>query len=221
MNFSPLGFILFLVASTTHACKGPYCAVDECPPPPPCAAPPDGCFYEGPVLDDNGCLMGCGMLRCECPLFKCAAPPTGCFYGQAEINEFGCAMGCGKLICPLVCSKEAKACYDGSTTGRDPNNNCEFFPCPPPTCSNCPFGFFDGCNDCTCLSTAKGPICTTLACLVEGEPQCHPPPVGCTDDVLLCPDGVTYVGRNPNNNCKFDKCPERLCSGFLRKWYCP
>lgn len=30
---------------------------------------------------------------------------------------------------PRACTEEAKICPDGSTVGRDPNNNCEFSPC--------------------------------------------------------------------------------------------
>jgi hypothetical protein len=32
-------------------------------------------------------------------------------------------------------------------------------------------------------------------------------PVGCSADAKLCPDGVTYVGRDGNNNCEWQKCP--------------
>lgn len=32
-------------------------------------------------------------------------------------------------------------------------------------------------------------------------------PVGCSADAKLCPDGVTYVGRDGNNNCAWQKCP--------------
>jgi hypothetical protein len=31
---------------------------------------------------------------------------------------------------PRACTKDAKSCPDGSTVGRDGNNNCEFFKCP-------------------------------------------------------------------------------------------
>lgn len=32
-------------------------------------------------------------------------------------------------------------------------------------------------------------------------------PVACTMDAKLCPDGETYVGRDGNNNCEWQKCP--------------
>jgi len=37
-------------------------------------------------------------------------------------------VGCAKR--PIACTEEAKVCSDSSAVGRDPNNNCEFFPCP-------------------------------------------------------------------------------------------
>lgn len=33
---------------------------------------------------------------------------------------------------PIVCTADAKVCPDGSTVGRDADNNCEFKPCPSP-----------------------------------------------------------------------------------------
>jgi len=32
-------------------------------------------------------------------------------------------------------------------------------------------------------------------------------PVACTEEAKICPDGVTAVGRNSENNCEFDPCP--------------
>jgi hypothetical protein len=34
------------------------------------------------------------------------------------------------VVLPQACTKEAFICPDGSAVGRDPNNNCEFPPCP-------------------------------------------------------------------------------------------
>jgi hypothetical protein len=31
---------------------------------------------------------------------------------------------------PVMCTADAKICADGSGVGRDPNNGCQFFPCP-------------------------------------------------------------------------------------------
>ncbi|MCX6778578.1 MAG: DUF333 domain-containing protein [Candidatus Micrarchaeota archaeon] len=38
-------------------------------------------------------------------------------------------------------------------------------------------------------------------------------PVFCTMEAMLCPDGVTYVGRNSSLNCSFDPCPTGKRSG--------
>ena len=38
-------------------------------------------------------------------------------------------------------------------------------------------------------------------------------PVACTMDAKVCPDGVTYVGRDGSNNCEWQKCPsEGACT---------
>ena len=31
---------------------------------------------------------------------------------------------------PVACTQEVKGCADGSTVARDPQNNCEYRPCP-------------------------------------------------------------------------------------------
>lgn len=36
---------------------------------------------------------------------------------------------------------------------------------------------------------------------------CDTAPKACTMEAKLCPDGSS-VGRNPDNNCEFDPCPE-------------
>jgi hypothetical protein len=47
------------------------CGPEECgcPPEPVCPAPPAGCAYESPVIDNNKCVVGCGPLKCKpiCP----------------------------------------------------------------------------------------------------------------------------------------------------------
>ena len=58
---------------------------------------------------------------------------------------------------PIGCTEDAKQCPDGSVVVRDPNNNCEFFPCPettptpksiicPKDIKNCPDGTVVGRN---------------------------------------------------------------------------
>ena len=39
-------------------------------------------------------------------------------------------IGCQNDITPLGCTKEAKLCPDGSSVAPNPDNNCEFDPCP-------------------------------------------------------------------------------------------
>lgn len=34
-----------------------------------------------------------------------------------------------------------------------------------------------------------------------------PGQVACTMDAAVCPDG-SFVGRDPNRNCKFERCPD-------------
>jgi hypothetical protein len=38
-------------------------------------------------------------------------------------------VGCSQVE-PIACTADAKICPDGSGVGRDPENDCEFFPCP-------------------------------------------------------------------------------------------
>ena len=42
-------------------------------------------------------------------------------------------------------------------------------------------------------------------CGCPGNPQCIRV---CTEEARLCPDNVTVVGRNSENNCEFDPCPD-------------
>lgn len=56
-------------------------------------------------------------------------------------------------------------------------------------------------------------------------------PVACTMDAKLCPDGVTYVGRDGNNDCEWQACPgeEGACTAeqcgepsiAMPNWQCP
>ena len=88
-----------------------------------------------------------------------------------------------------ACTKDAKVCPDGSSVGRNPKNNCEFFECPKqtkPTDNNANNTFINGKN-------GKG----------KGKGQLQ---VMCTADVKECPDG-SFVGRDHSNNCKFKPCP--------------
>jgi hypothetical protein len=165
--------------------------------------PKSGCaFAPCPTLDCRLCPFGfsdgCNTCACRGASGRPLCTLRSC--GPGDLEEPRC------LPAPVVCTADVKTCYDGSATSRDPNNGCEFSPCPPPTCKNCPYGFDDGCNQCTCDSKTSKPVCTEKACLVQGEPMCYPKPRGCAKDLFTCPNG-DKVGRDPQNNCKFRKCP--------------
>jgi len=58
---------------------------------------------------------------------------TGLDTGSNSCNTCGCehgALSCTEIACQEVCTTDAKQCPDGSSVGRDSNNNCEFHPCP-------------------------------------------------------------------------------------------
>jgi hypothetical protein len=78
-----------------------------------CPAPPLRCGYTDLQRDDNGCLLSCGILRCEaqassaapasssapsCSFLACRAPPAGCKYAEPTY-ERGCMTNCGFIDC--------------------------------------------------------------------------------------------------------------------------
>ncbi len=46
------------------------------------------------------------------------------------MQAFSDETGCGCEPQETVCTEDAKVCPDGTSVGRDPENNCEFFACP-------------------------------------------------------------------------------------------
>jgi len=52
------------------------------------------------------------------------------FYVLAIIFCIIIVMAANPLPEQLYCTMDAKICPDGTGVGRDPGNNCEFFPCP-------------------------------------------------------------------------------------------
>ena len=52
-----------------------------------------------------------------------------------------------------------------------------------------------------------GPEICAIASTTEETPFDGPPPVACTMELQICPDGVTSVGRT-GPNCEFEACPE-------------
>ena len=122
----------------------------------------------------------------------------------------------------LSCTEEAKICSDGSSVSRDPDNNCEFAPCPgddDTTILCCaepmPSDFECGLSGCNCCSDGKwvrgnsgptyppGTVCNRLN--LEPSEPCAVVDT-CTTDVKECDDG-SYVSRDATNDCKFFPCP--------------
>ena len=162
------------------------------------------------------------LLRAPCPLAMCADPCAQC----NEQPGYTCVTkptrfkvvgrkrkcpGCPALVsCEKSedgggvdvdgCTFDAKVCDDGSTVGRDAENNCEFFPCPDvvASCSK----DLKVCDGGARVGRDPSNDCKFFPCPPEG---------GCTEDAKVCDDGST-VGRDPNNDCEFSPCPtERSC----------
>ncbi|MCX6695283.1 MAG: Kazal-type serine protease inhibitor family protein [Candidatus Altiarchaeota archaeon] len=68
----------------------------------------------GGERDEHGCLIPAGYAWNE-TAGNCMRPWSG------EVQE-----------APIACTQEAKVCPNGRTVSRDPENNCEFVPCPTP-----------------------------------------------------------------------------------------
>lgn len=203
-------------------CKGPdghgrgnhsICTTNTCPPGTQTTAPVCRCFSDTKVFPDTGVIIrrvGSNF----CKFATCPPPrqPTGCcpaepYWGCLEYSQ--CPDGsfvyrdpsrlCEFPQCnPAPCTGElTKTCLDGTVVSRNPGFGCTFDECPAPTCKVCPFGFFDGCDTCSCR---EGHGCTTRDCSEYEEPTCFssPPddlPVVCVwTDRKACPDGV-FVGR--------------------------
>lgn len=121
------------------------------------------------------------------------APDLICYKNPLLANSPGV---CGKSSDEVFfCLDEVKRCPDGSFVGRDPDNECEFFPCE---------YVFIGC-------TEESKQCSD-GTFVYRTPErgCDFTPcnyaLSCTRDVQMCLDG-THVYRNPRMNCEFDICP--------------
>ncbi len=82
----------------------------------------------------------------------------------------------------IACIQDVKLCGNGAVVSRDPNNNCEFDPCPS--------------SDDDVVTDSPSPVVLPPAVV----------PVGCTEDAFQCDDGTVLV-RDPNNNCEFPSCP--------------
>lgn len=141
------------------------------------------------------------------------------FGGDANVAESSSSEG--------VCTTEARACPDGTFVGRNPQNNCEFDPCPQPeeeptienSCCNqsdwytceTPAEFDEGIAACgrgecaACGERRNTSISSSSSGEVEGSDGLGA--VVCTQDVGICQDG-TFVTRNPGNACQFFPCAD-------------
>ena len=77
--------------------------------------------------------------------------------------------GCSQIN-PTGCTEDARVCPDGSVVVRDPNNNCEFDPCPEEcsTDSDCGTG---GCSSQIC-STKENAEDIITTCEYKEEYDC-------------------------------------------------
>ncbi len=108
-----------------------------------------------------------------------------------------------------ACTKDLKVCEDGQTVGRDANNQCEFFACPPPReVTACPDDMKQ-CPDGSFVYRDQSKHCAFKPCPGStAEPSKNTTePMMCTQEVRQCPDG-SYVGRDSLNGCAFKPCPD-------------
>ena len=175
----------------------------------------DSCVFGPPQCCNDGswtCLVGG---KYVCGDFETTNPSgTICGENQEEtvINQASCVV-------------ETKTCDDGSTVVvRDPDNDCEWFPCPTtepccelstqpdcgddtPACceggtwADCPLvddGFtYYKCSDMVVFAPS-GVVCQEEELVID-QPNCVEATKECPDGSILVPD--------PDNNCEFPACP--------------
>jgi len=105
------------------------CEFMPCPPPSACGRPTDPCMDDDNWqacrdLEEAGC-ENIGVKE-SCPLqFACGdVGPSG---SDTTVATTTSAPG------PQDCLTDTKECPDGTDVGRDPNNDCDFLPCPSTT----------------------------------------------------------------------------------------
>lgn len=111
---------------------------------------------------------------------------------------------------PMACTKDLKVCENGQTVGRDMNNQCKFFPCPPPqekgTCKN----EMKQCKDGSFVYPDPANQCEFELCPEEKSDSSiekNPASKACTKELKVCKNGNT-VGRDSANNCEFFPCEQ-------------
>merc|ERR1719162_245495 len=95
----------------------------------------------------------------------CINCPSGFFDG---CNQCACSGGipaCTKMSCSTK----------GEPLCTTPSGTVDSTPAPAPAvdCTNCPSGFFDGCNHCSCSGDI--PACIKISCATKEEPMCTSP----------------------------------------------
>ena len=96
----------------------------------------------------------------------CSDKPCKAGYTCVDVKRVCKTAPCYQYECsweapaPVHCTAEAKKCPDGSSVGRDSNNNCEFHPCPDPCGGSCLFN-----QDCLIqkIKCPEGMVCTPRA----------------------------------------------------------
>jgi cysteine-rich repeat protein len=168
-----------LAACTQRVCQvydPPECLVlDECG---------DGVQTRNEACNDgntdplDGCSPTCELEQCPA---GCASWYDGC--NTCICDGDGGTVACTQRFCPAYDPPECNepiVCGDGIVSGDeacDDGNTDPFDGCSP-TCEEeyCPDGcdvWNDGCNTCDC--TGPTPVCTQLACLVQGPQFCDVP----------------------------------------------
>lgn len=210
--------------------------INECPQDPrPC---PDGSLAEPDP--DNDCEYPDCPVCCDTRKYinTCVFGPPQCCYD----GSWTCLAG-GKYVCGGVeltnpsgticgesqeetvinqasCVVETKTCDDGSTiVDRDPDNDCEWFPCPPiepccdrstqPDCGDDTPACCEGGIWAECPSVNDGVAMYKCAGVFDSDPSgvvCKEEETNCDESTKECPDGSILV-PDPENECKLPACP--------------
>ncbi len=114
-------------------------------------------------------------MACKCIIDSVTPAATAAIIGESA------AQGRCKWTRTTACTEEAKICPDGTAVGRNPNKNCEFYPCPTSVNSTCGNGICDTGESGNCPSCSyENPPCPTVAI-------CHK--AACPQDCLhICSD---------------------------------
>jgi hypothetical protein len=183
--------------------SGNWTCVSSCDcegaPIPDCPAPPDPCFYNGPICIDGA--WSCGDLICEgtCdpePAPECLQPPDGGCWAEAVCTEMGwqCV-----IFCQPVCEDPEPACGpDAFPECTDQGWTCVPFnmTCPDVGMVDCP--------------PPVDPFCSMYAvCHGDGEWYCQE---DCPPELCMGPDPECPLGPP---NCSY----YAVCTSF-DDWQC-